>query len=500
MKSPLSLLSLCLLLSACASPTEPLDSGIVAPSTWQSPNTRAAAEHRQQWWTTFGSAELDRLIAQAQLGSHDLAAAMARVRQAQASAVVAGGPLLPQVQGGINASREKLLRGNGYSQLDADSSNKAVDYFDTSLSASYEVDFWGGRHAARDSALQGVRASEFDQATVELTLLSNVADRYAQTLAARQRQQIAELNLANARNVLDLVQTRYDAGSATALELAQQKSLVASQQRQLPLIQQLVEESQITLAALLGQPVQALDLGTEPFQDLAWPTIGAGMPSQLLSRRPDIAKAEAQLAAAQADVTVARAAMLPALTLGATLGSDAYKALDVLRSPYYTLTAGLVGPIFNNGRLSAERDKARARQDELLYTYRGAIINGFADVEKALSSITRLDQQRQWQTEELQQAQAAFQIAENRYQAGAEDFQGVGLAVPVVGGVTQAVPAARVTVGTLRGLDVQFSEFGHCYCFLDCRRRGVQYPYENQGDPMANMIEQPHKGDIVQLD
>ncbi|MBN2992935.1 TolC family protein, partial [Pseudomonas cedrina subsp. fulgida] len=153
-----------------------------------------------------------------------------------------------------------------------------------------------------------------------------------------------------------------------------------------------------------------------------WPTIGAGVPSQLLSRRPDIAKAEAQLAAAQADVTVARAAMLPAITLGATLGSDAYKIADVLRSPYYTLTAGLVGPLFNNGRLSAERDKARARQDELLQTYRGAIINGFADVEKALSSMTRLDEQRQWQTEELQQAQRAFQIAESRYQAGAADL------------------------------------------------------------------------------
>ena len=141
-----------------------------------------------------------------------------------------------------------------------------------------------------------------------------------------------------------------------------------------------------------------------------------------MSRRPDLAQAEAQLAAARADVTVARAAMLPSVTLGATLGSGAYKAQEVLRSPFYTLTSGLMAPIFNNGRLSAERDKARARQDELLQTYRGAIINGFADVEKALSSITRLDQQRQWQTEELQQAQAAFQIAQSRYEAGAEDL------------------------------------------------------------------------------
>jgi len=414
--------ALCVLLSACTGNPPALESGIAAPAAWQFAERDAAQVINQQWWTQFGSPQLNRLVDQARRESFDVAAATARVRQAQASAVIAGAPLLPEVKLNLTTSRQKLLRGPGGPDLDASQSNDAVDNFGANLTASYEVDFWGGRAAARDSALQTLRASEFDQATVELTLLSSVADRYAQTLAAQQRQQIAELNLANARNVLDLVQTRYDAGSATALELAQQKSLVASQQRQLPLIQQLTEESRITLAALLGQPVQALDLGSEPFQALTWPAIGAGMPSQLLSRRPDIAKAEAQLAAAQADVTVARAAMLPAITFGATLGSDAYKAVDILRSPYYTLTAGLVAPIFNNGRLSAERDKARARQDELLQTYRGAIINGFADVEKSLSSITRLDQQREWQSEELQQAQTAFQIAESRYQAGAEDL------------------------------------------------------------------------------
>ena len=420
--SQLSLISLCLLLNACAGDPPTVDSGIAPPAAWQFAERDAAQSTNQHWWTQFGSPQLNRLVEQARRDSVDVAAAMARVRQAQASAVIAGAPLLPEVKFNLATSHQKLLRGQGGPDLDVSQSDDAVDNFGANLTASYEVDFWGGRAAARDSALHSLRASEFDRATVELTLLGNVADRYAQTLAARQRQQIAELNLANARNVLDLVQTRYDAGSATALELAQQKSLVASQQRQLPLIEQVAEESQITLAALLGQPVQALDLGAEPFQALTWPTIGAGLPSQLLSRRPDIAKAEAQLAAAQADVTVARAAMLPAVTLGATLGSDAYKAMEILRSPYYTLTAGLVGPIFNNGRLSAERDKARARQDELLQTYRGAIINGFADVEKALSSITRLDQQRQWQAEELQQAQSAFQIAESRYQAGAEDL------------------------------------------------------------------------------
>ncbi|MFN3358471.1 MAG: efflux transporter outer membrane subunit [Pseudomonas sp.] len=421
----LSLISLCLLLNACAGDPPAVDSGVAPPTAWQFAERDAAQATNSQWWTQFGSPQLNRLIDQARRDSFDVAAAMARVRQAQATAVIAGAPLLPEVKFNLTASRQKLLRGEGGPDLDVSKSDDTEDGFGANFAASYEVDFWGGRAAARDSALHSLRASAFDQATVELTLLSNVADRYAQTLAARQRQQIAELNLTNARNVLNLVQTRYDAGAATALELAQQKSLVAGQQRQLPLIAQLAEESRITLAALLGQPVQALDLDAEPFEALTWPTIGSGMPSQLLSRRPDLAKAEAELAAAQANVTVARAAMLPAVTLGATVGSDAYKALDILRSPYYTLTAGLVGPIFNNGRLSAERDKARARQDELLHTYRGAIINGFADVEKALSSITRLDQQRHWQTEELQQAQTAFRIAESRYQAGAEDLLSV---------------------------------------------------------------------------
>lgn len=418
-------LGLCLLLNACAASLPAVDSGVAAPTAWQYAERDAAQLNNQRWWTQFGSPQLNRLIEQARRDSFDVAAAVARVRQAQAKAVIAGAPLLPEVKFNLSTSHQRLLRGQGGPDLDATQSNDTVNSFGANLSASYEVDFWGGRTAARDSALHSLRASASDQATVELTLLSNVADRYAQTLAARQREQIAELNLANARNVLELVQTRYDAGSATALELAQQQSLVASQQRQLPLIQQLAQESRITLAALLGQPVQALDLGTEPFQALTWPRIGPGVPSQLLSRRPDLAKAEAELAAAQADVRVARAAMLPAVTLGATFGSDAGKAVEILRSPYYTLTGGLVAPIFNNGRLTAERDKARARQDELLQTYRGAIINGFADVEKALSNITRLDQQRQWQTQELQAAQNALRIAESRYQAGAEDWLSV---------------------------------------------------------------------------
>lgn len=422
MKAHLTLLATGLLLAACASPLPVPDSDIQPPAAWQNLDTPSTRADNQQWWTQFGSPQLNRLIEQARLDSHDLAAAMARVRQAQASAVIAGAPLLPEIRAGLNGNRQELLRGKGYSQLDVDRDNRTIDYYDANLSASYELDFWGGKRAARDSALSTLSASQFDRATVELTLLSSVANSYTQALSLGEQQRIAELNLANAQRVLDLVQTRYDAGSATALELSQQKSLVAAQQRRLPQVQQQAQEALITLAALLGQPVQSVRLDTENFDRLHWPAIDAGVPSELLRRRPDIAAAEARLSAAQADITVARAAMLPSVTLGLSLGTGADIADQLLRNNFYNLTAGLVAPIFNNGRLSAERDRATARQEELLELYRAAIINGFADVEKALNSIHGLDRQRQWQAEELHQAQTAFDLAQARYQAGAEDL------------------------------------------------------------------------------
>ncbi|MBC3366015.1 efflux transporter outer membrane subunit [Pseudomonas sp. SWRI154] len=422
MKAHLPLLAASLLLAACATPASAPDSGIQPPQAWQNLDTAGSRADNQQWWTHFGSPQLDQLIEQARLGSFDLAAAMARVRQAQASAVIAGAPLLPAVTAGLNGNRQELLRGKGYSQLDVDRDNRTIDYYDANLSASYELDFWGGKRAARDSAQSSLSASQFDRATVELTLLSGVANSYTQALSLREQQRIAELNLTNAQNVLKLVQTRYDAGSATALELSQQKSLVATQQRRVPQVQQQAREALITLAALLGRPVQSLQLDNEQFDRLHWPAIDAGVPSELLRRRPDIAAAEARLAAAQADITVARAAMLPSVTLGLSLATGADIADQLLRNNVYNLGAGLTAPIFNNGRLRAERDRASARQEELLETYRAAIVNGFADVEKALNSINGLDQQRQWQTEELHQAQTAFDIAQSRYQAGAEDL------------------------------------------------------------------------------
>lgn len=419
--SRISLLTLSLCLAACSTPPPPA-ADIQAPPAWQGRSDPAQALPDSLWWRAFASPQLDLLVERARLNSHDLAAAAARVRQAQASAVIAGAPLLPEVQFGLDASRRHLMRNEGGDTLDSSSSSndRTTTTFGTRLSASYEIDFWGGLRATRDSALYRLQASRFDRQTVELTLVSAVADSYLQGLALDEQLRIARLNLDNARDVLGLVEARERSGSATRLELAQQRSLVAAQERQLPLLEQRRQENRIILATLLGEPVQNLPASRESIDGLRWPGIGSGIPSELLGRRPDIAAAEARLAAANANVQVARAAMLPRLVLGANLGTGASTFADVFDSPYSTLTAGLTAPIFNNGRLSAQRDLASAQQQELLETYRTSIIAGFADVEKALNAIAGVERQRQWQDQEVEQARLAFDLAQQRYAAGAE--------------------------------------------------------------------------------
>ncbi|MCY1482039.1 Solvent efflux pump outer membrane protein SrpC [compost metagenome] len=424
MKTRLTLLSLCIALAGCGTPLEKPASEIATPASWQAPVDPQAAAVSTQWWRSFDSAELSRLVEQARVANQDLAAAVARVRQAEASARIAGAALLPSLNANLDANRQGLMSGDGYSGIDASDEERRFDSFSAVLSASYEVDFWGANAAARDAALQRLRASEADRATLELTISAGVASTYIQALALQQQLEIARQNLANAEQVLELVQSRHGAGAATRMELAQQRSLVAAQKRQLPLLAQQQREAVIALATLLGQPVQDLKLSGR-LAELANPGIEAGLPSDLLTRRPDIASAEAQLVAADGDLKVARAAMLPRLTLSASLGTGADRFNDVMRNPYYNLAAGLAAPIFSGGRLSAERDRAKARQDELLGTYNTAILNALADVERALNSVDGLDQQRRWQDEEVEQARLAFDLSETRYEAGAETLLNV---------------------------------------------------------------------------
>lgn len=404
----LALLPFVLVLGGCAGlpPMPPAPPAL--PAGWR--HAPEGEEPGRDWWRAFGSDELERLAARAGTGNLDLAGAMARVRQARAAARMAGSALWPEAAGGVDVSRQGSLKGGR--------SVNATGY-GVLLDARYEVDLWGGNRAGRDAALADLRATVFGRDAVGLAVTAAVAASWLEAVALRQRIGIAEGNLQNAGRLLALVESRGRAGAAAPLELAQQRGMVAAQRRTLASLRQQEESARTELAVLLGQ-AGGVEIGLDTLAGLTVPAIGAGLPSHLLARRPDVARAEALLAAADADVTAARAAMLPGLTLTGGLGAEGHRLLRVLDNPLYALAAGVTAPVFNADRLAAGRDLAMARREELLAGYRQAIVDAVADVEVALNAVTRLDAQAALQAEELAQAQRALTLAESRYGAGAE--------------------------------------------------------------------------------
>lgn len=362
------------------------------------------------WWQAFGSDELSALVQAAQVQSQDIAAAVARVRQADAAARMAGATLLPTVTTGVDAGREGRLAGHA---------GVAGTSFSADLSASYEVDLWGRLASNRDAARAISQASRFDRDAVRLTVTAGVASAWLQAVALTERQRLAEKNLATAERLLVLVESRARAGAATPLELAQQRGLVANQRRVVSGLKQQAEDARSAVAALLGQ-AEAPRIVHSSVASLSQPNVDADLPSTLLTRRPDIASAEARLAAADANVAAARAAMLPSLSLGGSIGTRGDRVRRVLDNPVYSLAAALMAPIFDAGRLAASRDLAQAQRQELLATYRQSIVAAFADVEVLLNAVARLAEQSAAQDETLSQAQQALVLAESRYRAGAE--------------------------------------------------------------------------------
>jgi NodT family efflux transporter outer membrane factor (OMF) lipoprotein len=321
-----------------------------------------------------------------------------------------GAELWPNLGAQLDTRRSARLGGNV---------ELADNTFGAGLAASYELDLWGRLRANRDGALASLQASAFDRDAVQLTVSAAVASTWLQSVALQERSAIGQRNLASAERLLTLVETRARTGAATSLEVARQQGLVATQRRALASVRQQAEDARTALQVLLGQ-TQVLETTSNRFATLSLPAIGAGLPSELLTRRPDIARAEAQLESADANVLSARAALLPSLNLDVGLSSGGNTLRRVFESPVYALAAALTAPIFNAGHLAAGRELAEARREELLANYRQNIVTAFGEVETALNATTRLDEQLAAQAEELAQAERALALAESRYRAGAE--------------------------------------------------------------------------------
>jgi multidrug efflux system outer membrane protein len=370
----------------------------------------------KHWWQRFGSPELTRLVDEGQSGNLELAGALARVRQAEAGARIAGVSLLPTANFYSGANRA-LPIGGGSASTSASGE----------LQVSYEVDFWGKNKASVASAQASLEANRFDRQTVALTVTSGIVATYLQVLSLHDRLAVARTHVANAERVLALVEAQKSAGAASSLDLARQRSAVAQQKSALPDLMQQEREAQAALAILLGKTPQTFSVGPQGLDTITLPEVSPGLPSELLARRPDIRRAEAELAAANANVAVARANLFPSINLTGSMGAQSSALLSLLNAPNLAVNVGtsLLAPIFDGGRLKRERDLAIARKQELVQAYRATVIGALAEVDTVLGQIRSLDEQQQLKTAELDGARQACELAEIRYRSGAEDLMTV---------------------------------------------------------------------------
>ena len=426
-------LSLTLPLGGCLLTGDKPEPALDIPSFYdygpRKPVAAEAAVPPLDWWRSFRSRELTEVIEAAREGNLDIAAAVARIVQADANARIAGAALLPIVDFNGNAMHTQQSKTTGSTNVISVSRSGAGvaiirNDLTATLNASYEIDFWGKNRSLVRAAEETAVATRYDREVVGLTAVVAAANAYFQVLAAQDRLRVAHENLASATRVLNLIQQRLQAGTASALDTAQQESLVNTQRAAIPPLEQTLRLNRITLAVLMGRSPESVKIRGGSLRTIAYPRVTPGLPSELLAQRPDIREAEANLAAADANVVNARAQFLPSISLTGEGGYESAILKLLLRpeSVIYSAAASLTQPIFHGGQLLGNLDLQKGKQDELLQVYRKAVISGFADVENALDDIRKTAERERLQRDVVTSSQRAFDISEQRLREGTVDL------------------------------------------------------------------------------
>ena len=266
-------------------------------------------------------------------------------------------------------------------------------------------------------------AARYDRDVVSVATLASLANFYFQLAASQDRITLARDNIRTAGQVLQAIRARLSVGTATALDLAQQESIVANQRASVPPLQQVVDQNRNLIAVLAGRTPESLRVRGGSLRGLKLPSVQPGLPSDLLLRRPDIAAAEARLDAQGANVYAARAAFFPTITLTGSLGLQSITLANLLRPEAIaaSLAQGLTQPIFNGGNLQGQLEAAKGRQIELLEGYRKAIVTALSDVENALVAVKQSAEAERLQQDAVRAALRAYQITQERLREGTID-------------------------------------------------------------------------------
>ena len=411
------------LVAACvaAPPRREPQIGVEVPEQWTGAPA-PAGEQETQWWKSFGDPRLDSLVEQALTYNPDLRAAVASVEAAIAEARIAGADLKPSVGVGLDASRRRQnfigfpLPGGG-----------VLSTTSTALSLSaivtWEVDLWGRIRAGAQAALADAQATEADYYAARLSLAALTAKGWFAVVEALGQEELAATTAESFRTTAEQVRSRYEIGVRSPLDLRLALNQLAEAEALLELRRAQRDVATRQLEVLIGSYPEGTLVPETALLDTP-PPIPAGLPADLVSRRPDLIAAERRLAAADARYRQARRSLYPRLSLTAGGGTASTDLEDLVNGDFrvWSLVANLVAPLFQGGRLRAGVDLAAAGQQFELALYASQALQAFAEVETALSAEEYLAERERHLTTAARQSKAAERLALQRYRAGLEDY------------------------------------------------------------------------------
>lgn len=414
MKHITMLLCCTMFISACSMTPAYKKPQVQSPASWSAQQAGSETAIAKDWWTAFNSAELNNFMGIALANNNDIAAGVQRIAQSRAAVKIAGASLLLDASAGAGVSR---ARNNPASGSTTTNTNINAD-----LNVGYELDLFGRNQAGVDVARAGLNATKYDQQALYLVVMADVASRYFTLVNLKERLAVADQNLANAREILRIVNARVREGMESDIERAQQETAVAGSEAARASLVQQIANAENALAVLMGQAPQSVKAQETSLARLTVPSITPTQPSNLLERRPDIRSAEQNLIAANANIGAARAAFFPSISLGLGAGVT-LPAFGDPASTALSAASSLAAPIFQGGRLQGGVEQATARQKELVEAYKKTVLVSFQDVEDALAAVKASQDRETSLLTSAQNARKAYDLSKRRYDAGSIDFR-----------------------------------------------------------------------------
>ena len=417
--------------------------GAKAEKVWQSARP-ADRDPRGPWWEVFHDPALNRLEAAAAANNQDLRVSVARIEQTRAQARVAAADFYPNADFNGTITRERTSNSEPVQKgevvgsdplsgipgattipkpliLNTQPLTRTYNIFRAPADLNWEVDVFGRVRRNYEAARAARAESEADARNVALSVAANVATTYFELHAIDSEIEVLQRTIKSTGDALGIAQERLEAGLTGEVDVQRQRAELASNQADLAGVQRSRAEMENALATLVGQPASSFHVPSRPVSEANPPHIPAGLPSQLLERRPDVAEAERTLAEDNARIGIAVAAFFPVIKLTGAAGFESEDAGAVFDWPsrFWQIGPSVSLPIFEGGRNTANLRLARSRYDEGVARYRQQVLVAFQDVENALADLRTLAAQAKAQNESVDAARRTLQLSQDQYQKGA---------------------------------------------------------------------------------